>query len=166
MRSPTTMTTTSIRWCSYYGTESGNLEDGAIAGADGPFCLPINVASFEKLGRFKPRVDAIVNEIHNLPTSCRNPRAPYTGRSRIADRGAQSDGGHSPERHDPERPSQGGSRPRCAGSAGHVNGPSCRQSSSHRARRSYCQSAAACPSADRLPLRPVPSLAPTPSRRG
>ena len=46
-----------------YGTESGNLEDGAIAGADGQFYLAINVASFEELGRFKSRVDAVVDEI-------------------------------------------------------------------------------------------------------
>lgn len=51
MYSPTTMTTTSSRWCSCYGTEFGHLEDGAIAGADGPFFLAINVESFENLGR-------------------------------------------------------------------------------------------------------------------
>jgi len=46
-----------------YGTESGNLEDGAIAGADGQFYLAIDVASFEELGRFRSRVDAVVDEI-------------------------------------------------------------------------------------------------------
>ena len=46
-----------------YGTESGNMEDGAIASADGQFYLAINVASFEELGRFKSRVDAVVDEI-------------------------------------------------------------------------------------------------------
>ena len=45
------------------GTESGSLEDGAIAGVDGPFYLAINVASFEVLGRFKSRVDAVVDGI-------------------------------------------------------------------------------------------------------
>lgn len=46
-----------------YGNESGNLEDGAIAGADGQFYLAIDVASFEELGRFRSRVDAVVDEI-------------------------------------------------------------------------------------------------------
>lgn len=46
-----------------YGTESGNMEDGAIAGADGQFYLAVNVASFEEIHRFKSRVDAVVDEI-------------------------------------------------------------------------------------------------------
>ena len=46
-----------------YGTESGNMVDGAIAGADGQFYLAVNVASFEELSRFKSRVDAVVDEI-------------------------------------------------------------------------------------------------------
>ena len=46
-----------------YGTESGNLDDGAIAGADGQFYLAINVASFEELDRFRSRVDAVADEI-------------------------------------------------------------------------------------------------------
>ena len=46
-----------------YGTESGNMEDGAIAGADGQFYLAVNVAAFEELDRFKSRVDMVVDEI-------------------------------------------------------------------------------------------------------
>ena len=42
-----------------YGTESGNMVDGAIAGANGQFYLAVNVASFEDLSRFKSRVDAV-----------------------------------------------------------------------------------------------------------
>ena len=46
-----------------YGTESGNMEDCAIAGADGQFYLAVNVAAFEELGRFSSRVYAVVQEI-------------------------------------------------------------------------------------------------------
>lgn len=46
-----------------YGTESGNMVDGAIAGADGQFYLAINVAFFEDVGRFKSRMDLVVKQI-------------------------------------------------------------------------------------------------------
>ena len=45
-----------------YGTESGNLDDGPIAGADGHFFAALNVAAFEDAARFRSRVDAIVRQ--------------------------------------------------------------------------------------------------------
>ena len=46
-----------------YGTDSGNMVDGAVAGADGQFYMAINVAFFEDLDRFKLRVDHVVRQI-------------------------------------------------------------------------------------------------------
>ena len=46
-----------------YGTESGNMVDGAIAGADGQFYMAINVAFFEEVTRFKSRVDTVIRQI-------------------------------------------------------------------------------------------------------
>ena len=46
-----------------YGTESGNMADGAIAGADGQFYMAINVACFEDIDRFKSRADDVVRQI-------------------------------------------------------------------------------------------------------
>ena len=46
-----------------YGTESGNMVDGAVAGADGQFYMAINVAFFEDVARFKSRVDAVIRQI-------------------------------------------------------------------------------------------------------
>ena len=46
-----------------YGTESGNMVDGATAGADGQFYMAIDVASFEDIDRFKARVDKVVHQI-------------------------------------------------------------------------------------------------------
>ena len=46
-----------------YGTESGNMVDGATAGADGQFYMAVNVSSFEDIGRFKARVDKVVRQI-------------------------------------------------------------------------------------------------------
>ena len=45
-----------------YGTESGNMVDGARAGADGQFYLAINVAGFREIGAFKAHVDRIAAE--------------------------------------------------------------------------------------------------------
>ena len=46
-----------------YGTESGNMVDGAVAGADGQFYMAVNVALFEDIGIFKARVDKVVHQI-------------------------------------------------------------------------------------------------------
>ena len=46
-----------------YGTESGNMVDGATPGADGQFYMAINVAAFEDVARFKKRVDKVIREI-------------------------------------------------------------------------------------------------------
>lgn len=46
-----------------YGTDSGNMVDGAVAGADGQFYMAINVAFFEDLDRFKSRVDEVVRQV-------------------------------------------------------------------------------------------------------
>lgn len=47
-----------------YGLESGNMEDGPIAGADGHFVLAIHVGAFEETARFQQRVDKAIQEIH------------------------------------------------------------------------------------------------------
>ena len=46
-----------------YGTESGNMIDGPVAGVDGQFALAINVAGFTDITRFKTRVDKILSEV-------------------------------------------------------------------------------------------------------
>lgn len=46
-----------------YGRESGNMEDGAIPGADGQFYLALDVAAFEEPEKFRSRVDKIITEI-------------------------------------------------------------------------------------------------------
>ncbi len=48
-----------------YGTELGNIEDGPIPGADGHFVAAIHIASFENIERFKSRVDAAIQQIHD-----------------------------------------------------------------------------------------------------
>ncbi len=47
-----------------YGTESGNMVDGAISGADGQFYLAINIAGFRAIDDFKAHVDRITEQIH------------------------------------------------------------------------------------------------------
>lgn len=46
-----------------YGTESGTMETGAIAGADGQLYAAINVAAFEDVRTFRERVDTVVRQI-------------------------------------------------------------------------------------------------------
>ncbi len=53
-----------------YGTESGNMVEGPVAGVDGQFALAINIAAFTDVGRFKARVDKILIEAR---TSARAP---------------------------------------------------------------------------------------------
>ena len=48
-----------------YGTELGSIEDGPIPGADGHFVAAIHIASFEDVERFKSRVDAAIQQIHD-----------------------------------------------------------------------------------------------------
>jgi LDH2 family malate/lactate/ureidoglycolate dehydrogenase len=45
-----------------YGTESGNMVDGAIPGRDGQFYLALDIAAFEQVGTFKTRMDKIIRE--------------------------------------------------------------------------------------------------------
>jgi LDH2 family malate/lactate/ureidoglycolate dehydrogenase len=47
-----------------YGTESGNMVDGAKAGADGQFFIAIDVAAFEDPGRFASRMGWVVRQYH------------------------------------------------------------------------------------------------------
>ncbi|SDB54626.1 Ldh family oxidoreductase [Bauldia litoralis] len=47
-----------------YGTESGNMEDGAVVGVDGHFFMAINVAFFEDVARFKTRTDGVIAQVH------------------------------------------------------------------------------------------------------
>lgn len=45
-----------------YGTGSGNVDDGPIAGQDGQFYMALNVAAFEEVAQFKARIDEIIRE--------------------------------------------------------------------------------------------------------
>jgi LDH2 family malate/lactate/ureidoglycolate dehydrogenase len=45
-----------------YGSESGNMVDGAIPGRDGQFYLALNIAAFEDVATFKARMDKIIRE--------------------------------------------------------------------------------------------------------
>ncbi len=47
-----------------YGTELGNMEEGAQAGEDGHFVVAIRVSAFEDVARFKARVDKAIQQIH------------------------------------------------------------------------------------------------------
>jgi LDH2 family malate/lactate/ureidoglycolate dehydrogenase len=47
-----------------FGTELGNMIDGAKPGRDGHFFMAINVAFFEDVAAFKHRVDAIAEHVH------------------------------------------------------------------------------------------------------
>jgi LDH2 family malate/lactate/ureidoglycolate dehydrogenase len=46
-----------------YGTELGNMVDGARAGEDGHFFMALRIAAFEDPKRFKGRVDGVVRQI-------------------------------------------------------------------------------------------------------
>ena len=48
-----------------HGTELGNMEDGPNAGEDGHFVSAIRVSAFEDADRFKGRVDAAIQQIHD-----------------------------------------------------------------------------------------------------
>lgn len=48
-----------------YGLESGNMDDGAMAGVDGQFFLALDISAFGDLEHFKRRVDEIVREVHS-----------------------------------------------------------------------------------------------------
>ena len=45
-----------------YGSESGNMVDGARTGRDGQFYLALNIAAFEDVSGFKQRMDKIIRE--------------------------------------------------------------------------------------------------------
>ena len=47
-----------------YGTQSGNMVDGAKVGMDGHFLAAIDVGAFEDPVRFRARVDEIIEEVH------------------------------------------------------------------------------------------------------
>lgn len=47
-----------------YGTELGNMVDGARPGRDGHFFCAIRIAAFEEPGHFKRRIDRILRQIH------------------------------------------------------------------------------------------------------
>lgn len=46
-----------------YGTESGDMENGPKPGCDGHFFLALRIAAFEDPGRFKSRVDGIIQQL-------------------------------------------------------------------------------------------------------
>jgi LDH2 family malate/lactate/ureidoglycolate dehydrogenase len=48
-----------------YGSELGNMVDGATAGCDGHLALAIDVAAFTEITQFKARVDEILHEMRN-----------------------------------------------------------------------------------------------------
>lgn len=48
-----------------YGTELGSIEEGPTPGEDGHFVAAIHIPSFEDIERFKSRVDAAIQQIHD-----------------------------------------------------------------------------------------------------
>lgn len=52
-----------------YGTESGNMVDGAKPGVDGHFFIAIDVEAFTPLAMFKARADAIAQQIQQSRTA-------------------------------------------------------------------------------------------------
>jgi L-2-hydroxycarboxylate dehydrogenase (NAD+) len=52
-----------------FGTELGDMVNGARAGVDGQFVMAIDVVAFETIDRFKTRVDEIVRSIRNSATA-------------------------------------------------------------------------------------------------
>ena len=48
-----------------YGTESGNMIDGAYAGMDGHFVMALNVEAFTDLSAFRKRVGMILKEVRD-----------------------------------------------------------------------------------------------------
>ena len=71
-----------------YGTESGNMVDGAVAGADGQFYMAIDVAFFEEIATFKSRVDTVIRQIRTSRRAAGTERlyAPGGLEAEIADR--------------------------------------------------------------------------------
>ena len=47
-----------------YGTRSGNMIDGAMAGRDGQFFAAIDISAFTGVAEFKARIDDVINEVH------------------------------------------------------------------------------------------------------
>lgn len=47
-----------------YGTESGNMIEGATSGADGQFFIALNIAAFTDVTGFKRRVDGIIHQFN------------------------------------------------------------------------------------------------------
>ena len=47
-----------------YGTETGNMVDGATAGRDGHFFAAIDVGFFGDLAGFRARTDGVIREVH------------------------------------------------------------------------------------------------------
>ena len=47
-----------------YGTESGNMVDGAKVGSDGDFFMAMDIAAFDDIERVKERVDGVIAEVH------------------------------------------------------------------------------------------------------
>jgi LDH2 family malate/lactate/ureidoglycolate dehydrogenase len=45
-----------------YGTESGNMVDGPVAGADGHVFIAIDIAAFEDPARFRARMDGLIRQ--------------------------------------------------------------------------------------------------------
>jgi LDH2 family malate/lactate/ureidoglycolate dehydrogenase len=52
-----------------FGTELGNMVEGARAGCDGQFLMAVNVAAFQDIERFRERVDGIVRQIRGSATA-------------------------------------------------------------------------------------------------
>lgn len=49
-----------------YGTELGNMTEGPRPGQDGHFFAAIDIAAFQDVESFKKRVDAVIDEVHEL----------------------------------------------------------------------------------------------------
>ncbi len=52
-----------------YGTESGNMIDGAVPGADGQFHAAIDISAFEDPARFAERMQGVIRQYHASPAA-------------------------------------------------------------------------------------------------
>lgn len=79
-----------------YGTESGNMKDGAVVGVDGHFFAAINVAAFEDVSHFKARTDVIIEQVHKSKRREDTPRLLVPGEVEAELEAASRDGLYLP----------------------------------------------------------------------
>jgi LDH2 family malate/lactate/ureidoglycolate dehydrogenase len=79
-----------------YGTESGNMNDGAVVGVDGHFFAAINIAAFQDVAHFKARTDVIIDQVHQSKRRDDTPRLLVPGEIEAELEAASRDGLYLP----------------------------------------------------------------------